>query len=77
MSSSKKNYLQRDFPASVYLSEAQNPILPLPPYKLQIVYKILIHQVRGEGQRVEPERREKSINSVKHLPQSTFTDQFF
>jgi hypothetical protein len=51
MSSSKK----RDFAAGVYLSEAQNPILP-PPFTHCIRVLIYSHKVRGRG-RIEPERR--------------------
>jgi hypothetical protein len=50
MSPSKKIYLLRDFAEGVCLSEAQNPIPPL-PYTLHtcIQYSILIHTGKGEG----------------------------
>jgi hypothetical protein len=41
------------FAAGVYLSEAQNHIIPPP---LHTLYSVLIHRGREEG-RVEPERR--------------------
>ncbi len=56
MSSSTTFDLKRDFAAGVYLSEAQNPIPP-PPYTLYTVYSILTQTGKGEGGRVEPERR--------------------
>jgi hypothetical protein len=42
MSSSKKIYLWRDFLAGVYLSEAQNPILPPPP-PTHCVYMLTVY----------------------------------
>jgi hypothetical protein len=44
MSSSKKIDLQRDFAAGVYLSEAQNPILPPPLYTVY-VYTCILYTV--------------------------------
>jgi hypothetical protein len=52
--SSKKIDLKRDFAAGVYLSEAQNPILPSSPYTL---YRCLFTQRREKEGKVEPERR--------------------
>jgi hypothetical protein len=57
MSSSKKIDQKRDIAASVYLSEAQNPISPPPPYWIP-VYSILIHTGKGRGGGiVKPKRR--------------------
>jgi hypothetical protein len=58
MSIFKKLDLEMDLAAGVYLSEAQNPILP-PPYKLYSVYVYTVHlftQGRGGGS-VPPKRR--------------------
>jgi hypothetical protein len=57
MSSSKKIDLYRDFAASVYLSEAQNPIPLFPLTHCMSVYSILIHTRKGGRGRVIPERR--------------------
>jgi hypothetical protein len=46
MSSSKKFFLKRDFAAGVYLSNAQNSILPI---NCKREYSILFTQGRGEG----------------------------
>jgi hypothetical protein len=53
----KKIYLEVDFAAGVYLSEAQNPIPP--PLHTVYVYQVyvLIHTGNGRRGRVEPERR--------------------
>jgi hypothetical protein len=54
MSSSRKIYLERDFAAGVYLSEAQDPKPPHLTHCIR-VNSILIH--RGEGGIDEPEKR--------------------
>jgi hypothetical protein len=54
--SSKKIVLLSDFAAGVYLSEAQNPIPP-PLNTVYVCTANLFTQGRGEGGRVEPERR--------------------
>ncbi len=54
MLSPKTNDLYRDFAAGVYLSEAQNPILPDLIHCIR-AFSILIHT--GKGGRVEPERK--------------------
>jgi hypothetical protein len=57
MSSSKKTDLWWDFAASVYLSEAQNPITPQPLEHCIRVYSILIHTGKeGELNQSDGER---------------------
>ncbi len=85
--SSRKFDLQRDFATGVYLSEAQNPILPPLTHctgrgggggVVELVR-------RGEGQQFTKLGRKyqhdwlylQSINSKKRLLQSPFTGQFF
>ncbi len=65
MSSSKKIYLYRDFPAGVYLSEAQNPIPPpLHTVYVYTVYLLLFNTWKRGGGRVEPERRLEGQQTV-------------
>jgi hypothetical protein len=57
MSSSKKIYLEIDFAAGVYLSEAQNPIPP--PYTLYTCIKYTYsHREWGEGESLIREKVE-------------------
>jgi hypothetical protein len=62
----KKIDLQRDVAAGVYLSEAQNPILPPP---LHTVYIILNHKGAKGGGRVNQKERERG-NRVDYRSQS-------
>jgi hypothetical protein len=57
-----------DFSAGVYLSEAQNPIPPLPP--IQYTYS---HREDGEGRRVEPERRFMGQQSQSWVENTSIT----
>ncbi len=51
MSSSKKTDLYRNFTAGVYLSEAQNPIHPPPPYTLYtFIQYTYSHREGGRGE---------------------------
>ncbi len=53
MSSSKKVYLERDFAAGAYLSEAQNPIPP-PPFHIVYLFTVyLFTQRRGGGEKLK------------------------
>jgi hypothetical protein len=68
MSSSKKIALYSDIAAGVYLSEAQNPISPPPPYTLHSVYVYIVYlltQGRGRGRESEPEGRLKGQQFTK------------
>jgi hypothetical protein len=59
MSSSKKFDLERVFSAGICLSEAKNhiPSPPPPPHYTLYTYIQDTYSARGEGGRVEPERR--------------------
>jgi hypothetical protein len=73
MTSSKKINLYRHFAAGVYLSEAPEPLTPLPLHTVYVNTVYLFKQGRGGGGgRVEPERRLEG-HCDKHLPQSSFT----
>ncbi len=50
MSSSKKNFLEKDFAAGVYLSDAQNPIPPPPIYTLYTCIQKTFSHKEGEGE---------------------------
>jgi hypothetical protein len=54
----KKHDLFKDLAAGIYLSEGPEPHHPPPPFKL-------IHTEKGEGVRVEPERREEGQQFTK------------
>ncbi len=49
MSSSKKIDMYRDFAASIYLCEAQNPIPPPPPYTLNTCVQYTNSHTKGGG----------------------------
>ncbi len=53
--SSKNLTYKRDFAARVYLSEVQSP--PHTPLPLHVYTVYLFTQGKGEGGKVEPERR--------------------
>ncbi len=60
---SKKIDLNRDFAASVYLFEAQNPTPP--PFTLYTCIHTYSHREGGEGGRVEPEKGLEGQQSKK------------
>jgi hypothetical protein len=72
MSSSKKMYLQRDFAAGVYLSEAQNPI-PYPPYTLYL-YVYTLQYTYSNRRRVETKRRIERQQFTKLGRNTNMTD---
>ncbi len=78
-------YLERDFAADVYLTEAQKPIPPPLTHCIR-VYNTYSHVEGGGGElnQREGERGNSSQSWVentnmadKHLPQSPFTGQSF
>ncbi len=76
MSSSKKIDLWRDFAAGVYLSEAQNPLHPPPPYTFYTCIQYTYSHREGGG-RVEPERRLEGQQFTKlGLKYQNMTDVF-
>jgi hypothetical protein len=69
MSSSEKSYLERDFAADVYLSEATLP--PMTPYTPLLhtvhVYTvcILIHTGKGEGELTREKVRAATVHKAR------------
>jgi hypothetical protein len=62
MSSSKKIDLERDFAASIYLSEAQNPIPPL-THCIRL-YSVLIHTGKGGGGSAREKVRGETVHKA-------------
>jgi hypothetical protein len=69
----KKIYLQGDFAAGIYLSEAQNPITPPPPYTLHTVYVYPVNLfIRGRGGGRLNQREGAKGNSSQSWVENTY-----
>jgi hypothetical protein len=73
----KKIYLQGDFAAGIYLSEAQNPITPPPPLHTTHCIRVsskLIHTGRGGGERLNQREGAKGNSSQSWVENTYMTD---
>jgi hypothetical protein len=69
MSSSEKNYLNRNFAAGLYLPEAQNHISPSP-----YMCSILIHTGKGGRGELNQRDRERGKSSNNRVENTNMTD---